>query len=180
MVRVRVKVKMKVIIYSGVLESIFSECDKFDTHETGGALLGTYQGSAMLGTLSIIVSGVIDAGPKARRTATSFFKDGEYQEKVFRQVERLHPEIEHLGNWHTHHVNGLQTLSVGDVETYHKNVNSENHNTDFWYALLVTKRLRMGRYGVKHFMLFRGDSAEYELLPGEIEVLDKDALVRRA
>lgn len=171
---------MKVLIYSGVLDSIFSECDKFDTDETGGALVGTYKGSAMLGNLSIVVFGVIDAGPKARRTATSFFKDGEYQERVFRQVEALHPDIEHLGNWHTHHVNGLSTLSNGDVATYHKNVNSDKHNTDFWYALLVTNRRSLGRYSMKHFILFRGDPAEYELRQGEVEVLDREALVRKA
>ena len=42
---------MKVTMPGGVLDCIFEECDKFDTHETGGALIGTYKGSAMLGAL---------------------------------------------------------------------------------------------------------------------------------
>lgn len=171
---------MKVTIYRGVLDSIFAECDKFDTHETGGALIGTYGSTSKGGTgqhLAITVSGVIDAGPRARRSAVSFFKDGDYQEKVFRQVEAIHPEIEHLGNWHTHHVNGLETLSNGDCETYNHVVNSPNHNTDFWYALLVTKKLKSG-YAVKHFIFYRNHYRGYELSPDVVKIQDRDALVR--
>lgn len=149
-------------IYSGVYEAITKECDRFNTHETGGALIGTYNYDSHTG-LVITVSGVIDAGPKAQRTSVSFFKDGEYQEKIFRQIERRHPNIEHLGNWHTHHVNGLETLSKGDCETYHKNVNSKNHNTDFWYALLVTRKTVAGMYLVKHYILYRNDPNEYQI-----------------
>jgi hypothetical protein len=32
-----------VTISRGVLESIFDECDQFDSHETGGRLIGTFQ-----------------------------------------------------------------------------------------------------------------------------------------
>ena len=42
--------------------------------------------------------------------------------------------IEHLGNWHTHHVNGYPNLSGGDVATYRRIVNHELHNLDFFYA----------------------------------------------
>lgn len=148
-------------IYSGVYDAIVEECDRFDTHETGGALIGTYRYDPDIG-LVITVSGVIDAGPKARRTAVSFFKDGEYQEKIFRQIERRPPDIEHLGNWHTHHVNGYPTLSPGDCTTYHKNVNSSNHNTDFWYALLITQKTVTG-YRARHYVLYRNDPREYEV-----------------
>jgi hypothetical protein len=130
--------------------------------ETGGALIGTYRGSPRTG-LFINCDGVIDAGPYARRTRTSFFKDGEYQERMFREIENERPEIEHLGNWHTHHVNGYPTLSPGDCATYHKNVNSLNHNTDFFYAFLVIEKLGFKRYKTKHFIVYRGNPSEYEI-----------------
>ena len=59
----------------------------------------------------IQAKGVIEPGPNARRTRTSFFQDGDHQTEVFRRIEAEDPSIEHLGNWHTHHVNGYPTLS---------------------------------------------------------------------
>src|ERR1700730_15426512 len=97
-----------VTVAQGVLESIFDECDKYDADETGGRLLGTYRrkGSGF----EVNCHGVIGPGPGARRSSTSFFQDGDYQEQVFRSIEAANPEVEHLGNWHTHHVNGFPTL----------------------------------------------------------------------
>ena len=106
----------------------------------------------------------------------SFFQDGAYQERVFRQIESSHPEIEHLGNWHTHHVNGLQTLSGGDIETYHRTVNHRNHNTPFFYALLVTAKHRtsdpLRRYSIKHYIFRRGDERIYEIPQRHVEIVD--------
>ena len=121
------------------------------------------------GSLHINVNGVIDAGPKARRSNSSFFQDGDYQTQIFRQLETAHPEIEHLGNWHTHHVNGYPTLSGGDINTYRRIVNHEKHNLDFFYALLVVarepKRQNLARYRIRHYILFRGDQNVYEIAP---------------
>jgi integrative and conjugative element protein (TIGR02256 family) len=171
--------RVMVTFHRGVIASIFRECDRFDTHETGGALIGTYRGTPKSG-ISITVKGVIGAGPNASRTATSFFKDGEYQERIFREIERKHPEIEHLGNWHTHHMNGYPTLSAGDRATYHRNVNSNKHNTDFFYAFLVTESVKPGsvdhHYRVKHFILYRGDEGEYELAASQMTTIDEPAL----
>jgi integrative and conjugative element protein (TIGR02256 family) len=170
----------KIIIHRGVLDAIFAECDKFDHAETGGALVGTYRYDT--GVNVITVSGIIEAGPKAQRTAVSFFKDGEYQERRFREIERQDPRIEHLGNWHTHHVNGLQTLSNGDVTTYQKHVNSPNHNTDFWYAFLVTEKIsgfHSRDYVYKNFMLYRGDPAVYVLPEHRLIIVDRPCLSLR-
>lgn len=166
--------RVSLVIHQGVIASIFAECNRFDSHETGGALIGTYQGSTA-SDFTITVAGVIDAGPQAQRTATSFFKDGDYQERVFRQIERKHPEIEHLGNWHTHHMNGYPTLSPGDRATYHKNVNSKNHNTDFFYAFLVTTKTGAS-YKTRHFILYRGDGNEYEISPTRITMVNRPIL----
>ena len=128
-------------------------------------------------TLVVRAAGVIDPGPNARRTSTSFFQDGDYQTEVFRRLEAKDPSIEHLGNWHTHHVNGYPTLSTGDLATYRRTVNHELHNTDFFYALLVTHRNEgrsgLERYAVRHYVFFRGDDAVHEVGSGNVRVTDE-------
>src|SRR5579859_236689 len=155
------------------LEAIFDECDRHDIDETGGRIIGMYKKKGRDYELDVL--GVIGPGPNARRTPTSFFQDGEYQERVFRAVEKDHPNLQHLGNWHTHHVNGLQTLSGGDRETYHATVNHHNHNTDFFYALLVTRKTphHRRRYETKHFLLFRGDDTIRELDESQVHILEQ-------
>lgn len=170
------KLAVSVAIPRAALEAIFDECDRYNADETGGRLLGTYRGKGSHYDLK--VSGVIGPGPKARRSCTSFFQDGEYQEQVFRAIEARHPDVEHLGNWHTHHVNGYPTLSGGDITTYRNIVNHRNHNTDFFYALLVVhKNAGSGpRYDVKHFFFRRGDDAVYDVADRDIEIVDAPLL----
>src|SRR5438876_4171098 len=132
--------KVRISMPKAALITVFDECDGFDQDETGGRVVGTFLENR--GKIDIHVTGIIEAGPQARRSAVSFFQDGEYQEQVFRKIEDHHPEIEHLGNWHTHHVNGLQDLSGGDIETYYRTVNHRNQHTPFFYALLVTAKHR--------------------------------------
>jgi hypothetical protein len=169
---------VRVTIYRAALESIFDECDRYNHDETGGRLLGTFHGARDKG-LSITVTGVIEPGPKARRSPVEFFQDGDYQENVFRTLEKQQPDIEHLGNWHTHHVNGYPTLSGGDRATYHRIVNHQNHNLDFFYALLVTARNDgdpANRYSVRHFILFRDDEKEYEIGSSNVIVVDRPVI----
>lgn len=167
--------RVKVIICRDALRTIFDECDKYDCDETGGRVVGTYQLGG--GLLTLEVTGVIEPGPKAKRTGTSFFQDGEYQSQVFRTIEYEHPMIEHLGNWHTHHVNGYPTLSEGDKATYTRVVNHRNHNTDFLYALLIVAKNSTSkgdaRYSVKHYILFRGQPDVFEIQPSRIRIVDK-------
>ena len=148
------------------LMSIFDDCDRYDDDETGGRIIGVFRNSPE-GALEIEVTGLIGAGPRARRSRSSFFQDGEYQAEEFQRIETAHPEIEHLGNWHTHHVNGFPTLSAGDIETYKRIVNHEAHNHHFFYALLVVSRSGSGRalsrYKIRHYLLYRGDDVVYEI-----------------
>ena len=158
-----------------VLESVFEECDRYDHDETGGRVVGYF--SVDRGTLIVQAAGVIEPGPNARRTSTSFFQDGDYQTEVFRRIEAKDPSVEHLGNWHTHHVNGYPTLSAGDVATYRRIVNHHLHNLDFFYALLVTKRNEgrsgLDRYAVRHYVLFRGEDDVHEVRPTEVRVTNR-------
>jgi hypothetical protein len=165
---------IRIVLPASALTVIFDECDGFDRDETGGRVIGTYTTHGA--KLTINVTGIIESGPQARRSAVSFFQDGEYQEGIFRRIESRHPEIEHLGNWHTHHVNGLSTLSGGDIETYHRIVNHHNHNTPFFYALLVTAKHNssdpLHRYTVKHFVFRRGDPDFVEIPRSHVEIVD--------
>ncbi len=170
------KPAVSISIARGALDSIFDECDRYDVDETGGRLIGTYR--QYNGHYNIDVKGVLAAGPKATRSPTSFFQDGEYQERLFRVIEAAHPEIEHLGSWHTHHVNGYPTLSGGDKTTYFKTVNHEKYNTDIFYALLVVSKNRGGnpRYTTKHFLFRRNDDAIYEIPAKDVRFVDTPAL----
>ena len=165
--------EVEISMPSKALEAVFDECDRHDIDETGGRIIGMYKKTGR--DYQIDVLGVIGPGPNARRTPTSFFQDGEYQERVFRDMERDYPNLEHLGNWHTHHVNGLQTLSGGDRETYRATVNHHNHNTDFFYALLVTRKnhSRHRRYETKHFLFFRSDDTIHEINESQILIVDR-------
>ena len=166
---------VRVEIAERALESVFEECDRYDSDETGGRMVGHFALEA--NTLVVRAHGVIEPGPNARRTRTSFFQDGKHQTEVFRRIEAQDPTIEHLGNWHTHHVNGHPSLSGGDIATYRRIVNHKLHNLDFFYALLVTARLEgqsgLGRYAVRHYVLFRGDSDVYEVDPRDVRITDE-------
>jgi len=170
------KSAFSIAIAKGALDSIFDDCDKFDVDETGGRLLGTYRQNG--NRLEIQVKGVLEAGPEAQRSPTYFLQDGEHQEKLFRVIEAAHPDIEHLGNWHTHHVNGYPTLSGGDHATYSRTVNHPKHNIDFFYALLVVSKSRRGdpRYAIKHFIFRRNDQTVYEVPASDVCIIDVPAL----
>jgi hypothetical protein len=171
--------RVDITIHQAALESIFDECDRYDDDETGGRLVGEYS-VGWRKKLAINVSGLIGPGPKAKRNATYLMQDGDYQERVFRELEAQHPKIEHLGNWHTHHMNGYPTLSSGDRKTYHRIVNHEKHNTDFFYALLVTTKNAGGtgleRYNIKHFVVFRDDPREHEVPSSHVQIVDRPLL----
>ena len=164
---------VRVVIPRNALEAVFDECDRYDADETGGRIIGSY--SERAGQLTISVSGIIEPGPSAKRSNTSFFQDGAFQERVFREIEREHPEIEHLGNWHTHHVNRFPHLSSGDIATYTRTVNHEKHNTSFFYALLVTEKEpahSRQRYRVRHYILRRGENKVFEIDGRHVDVTD--------
>ena len=88
---------------------------------------------------ALVVTDFLPSGPNAVRTAVELLPDGKYQESLFRRAETIDPEIEHLGTWHSHHCNGLQTLSEGDVAGYHRTVNRVAYRLDYFLASLVTR-----------------------------------------
>ena len=169
---------VQVEITRSALNSVFDECDRYDRNETGGRLVGHYTFES--NELLVQVCDVIEPGPNARRTSSSFFQDGDYQTRVFRELEQQDPTIEHLGNWHTHHVNGYPRLSQGDITTYQRIVNHELHNLDFFYALLVTKKrpgkFGLDRYTARHYLLFRGDREIHEVNPSNVRLIKETSI----
>jgi len=167
--------KVRITLYREVLEAIYDECDRYNVDETGGRIIGFYNRKG--NKIDIDACGFIGPGPNARRTASSFFQDGEYQEAAFRRIESRHSKVEHLGNWHTHHVNGLRTLSSGDIATYQRTVNHDKHNTDFFYALLVIAKNHnphdKERYKIKHFIFLRGADLVYEVPPSSVKIVNR-------
>lgn len=165
---------VRIIMPAAALTEVFDECDRFDHDETGGRVIGTFNDRG--GMLTLKISGIIEPGPGARRTAVELHQDGEHQERVFREIEDAHPEIEHLGNWHTHHMNGLSHLSGGDIVTYKRTVQHPNQHTPFFYAMLVVAKLQRGkpmqRYSIKHYILLRGDDRVFEIPADCVEIVD--------
>lgn len=124
-------------------------------------------------THTIVITDFLPGGPKAVRTAVEFMPDGEYQEELFRRLEEMDPAIEHLGSWHSHHCNGLQTLSRGDVEGYFRTVNKANYRLDYFLTSLV-KHIPINPEScdwIDHFLFVRGVD-EYYLATGHVRVID--------
>lgn len=122
---------------------------------------------------AIVITDFLPGGPKAVRTAVEFMPDGEYQEGLFRRVEEMDPAIEHLGSWHSHHCNGLQTLSRGDVEGYFRTVNKARYRPDYFLASLV-KHMPVNperRDWIEHFLFVRSVKEHY-LATGHVRVID--------
>ena len=165
---------IKLIVPRKAIMTVFDECDRHKAAETGGRIIGTYDSKR--GVLTITVNGIIEPGPNATRTASYLKQDGAYQERVFREVEEREPSVEHLGNWHTHHVNGLRHLSEGDIETYRRTVEHLKHNLEFFYALLVIEKKQrktgLQRYIFKNYVLRRGDPKVYEVPSSGLTVTD--------
>jgi integrative and conjugative element protein (TIGR02256 family) len=81
--------------------------------ETGGMLVG-YEGADRP---EIVVTDLIDAGPRARRDEYEFHPDGRWQR---RELARVYQEsgrvVTFLGDWHSH-PHGLPVPSETDLET---------------------------------------------------------------
>src|SRR5262249_55860395 len=48
---------------------------------------------------AIVILDFLPSGPNATRTSVELQPDGEYQERLFRQIEQIDPDIEHVGTW---------------------------------------------------------------------------------
>jgi hypothetical protein len=170
----KAELSVQVAFDSGVVDKILSELAKTPTVEEGGKYIGHILAPGdprqrQLGLddrqLSLVITDFLPSGPNAIRTAVELQPDGPYQEQLFRRVEMLDSDVEHLGTWHSHHCNGLQTLSQGDIEGYFRTVNKRAYRPDFFVASLV-KRIPRGTHDdgwIDHFLFCRGADAYYRI-----------------
>ena len=124
-------------------------------------------------TPALVVTDYLPSGPNAVRSAVELLPDGEYQERLFRQIEGLDSDIEHLGSWHSHHCNGLRTLSDGDIRGYFRTVNKTAYRLDWFLVSLVTRLPSdpSDANWIDHYVFVRGES-EYHLITNKVKVID--------
>ncbi len=87
--------------------------------EDGGRLLGFQEfeeGCDVPVRLRVVA--LLPPGPRARRSPTMLFQDGEWQDWVFSLLEGLAPDLLYLGSFHHHLSNGYDQFSAGDLEGY--------------------------------------------------------------
>jgi hypothetical protein len=158
------------------------ELSKCPNVEEGGKYVGYYLDATdprlraldlQNGIAALVVTDFLPSGPRAIRTAVELQPDGEYQEGLFRRLEQSDPAVEHLGTWHSHHCNGLSTLSGGDIAGYLRTVNRPEYRFDFFLASLVTRLPRdPGTKGwIDHFLFIRDDKKHYRITDA-IQLID--------
>lgn len=149
---------------------ILEELTKYPHSEDGGKYLGFVENNG--GLTRIMITDFLPGGPHAKRTPSEFLPDGIFQERLFRQAERLDHRVEHLGSWHSHHCNGLETFSDGDIGGYFKTVNKAAYRPDFFLASLVTRIPKSieEQDWLQHFLFARGDDQFYRV--DELRIVD--------
>ena len=176
--------------YDGDLEILFDrqvfkymvqELSRDPSVEEGGKYIGynLAAGDPFLNRLglgcvrAVLIVDFLPSGPNALRTSVELMPDGRYQEGLFRRVERLDPRIEHVGSWHSHHCNGLETLSSGDIRGYFKTVNKAAYNLDFFIASLVkhVPQRSNSAHWVDHFLFARGVT-EHHLVTDRVRIVE--------
>jgi hypothetical protein len=154
-----------------VLSYMCRELRKYPDCEDGGKYIGRIE--RYPSKTRLIIIDFLPGGPNARRTPVEFFPDGEFQEKLFREAERMDSSIEHLGSWHSHHCNGLQTLSGGDVKGYFKTIAKRNYRPNFFVASLVRRIPENPEEDgwVSHYLFVRNDGNYYDAT-GQVVIPD--------
>lgn len=114
---------------------------------------------------AIVIVDFLPSGPNAVRTAVELMPDGPYQETLFREIEQRDTAIEHVGTWHSHHCNGLRTLSNLDVKGYLRTVNKPAYRPDLLVASLVkdVPRTVEDAGWIDHFLFVRGETGHHKI-----------------
>ena len=138
--------------------------------EVGGKLLGRLRDEGARTVMQ--VESYIDAGPRSDASARHLHPDGPYQESVYRLIEIFAPGLVHVGSWHTHHPNGLATLSQGDIDGYRKTVNDPRYGLPHFLAMLATGIVdRTPR--LRYYLFTRGRAEFVELEPERVRLVPR-------
>lgn len=175
--------EIEVLFDQCVFSYMVDELRKFPDLEEGGKYIGYLfePGDPRLEkwgvnrrAQAIVITDFLPSGPNATRSAVELRPDGDFQEMLFRQAEQVDHAIEHVGTWHSHHCNGLEELSRGDVEGYFRTVNKDCYRLDYFVASLV-KYIPQDdptRFDwIDHFLFVRGQ-INYYLATSRVRVVD--------
>lgn len=179
-------VGLNVCIRADVLHRVVEEIIDNPSVEVGGKFVGFVEGplrrgdsgwKAALTTTTVHIEAYIDPGPGSDRSATHHHSDLDYQQAIFERLSRRFTGLQFVGLWHSHHPNGLGTLSGGDVNTGMSIVNSPHHEMDFLISSLATDR--RGLHAASHHAFVRGqegyrdvEARSVRTVPGRSEVAD--------
>lgn len=152
-----------------VFDYILYELERYPSSEEGGKYIGYIDVSGAVRSedraYRVVITDFLPGGPRATRTAVEFLPDGEFQERLFREAERKDKDIEHVGTWHSHHCNGLDRLSGGDIDGYFKTVNKPAYRPELFVASLVKHLPRNARdtNWIDHFLFVRDHDQFYKI-----------------
>ncbi len=97
----------------GLVHQMVVAAEQHGDVETGGMLIG-YEGTDRP---ELVVTALIDAGPRARRSEYEFHPDGRWQRRKLARVYKESGRVAtFLGDWHSH-PHGLPVPSETDIET---------------------------------------------------------------
>ncbi len=149
--------------------------------EVGGKLVGHFhhpRGPAAasddpvrwLRQLTVTIVDAIDAGPDAIRTPVYHLPNGPYQSAVLGAIRAVDADARLVGSWHSHHPNGLRTLSDGDLSGYRATL----ADTRFGWPALVTPLVLDdgGLATARWFVILNGVSEPLELSAEAIRIVD--------
>jgi integrative and conjugative element protein (TIGR02256 family) len=93
----RRRIAGEIWVPSWAMDTMIQEAERWEPHETGGALVG-YEIKG-----GFVITDLVDAGPEAVREASAFTPDADYQlceiGRLYAASGRLHT---YIGDWHTH------------------------------------------------------------------------------
>ena len=159
----------EIIFDRHIFDYILYELERYPSSEEGGKYIGYIEVASPSLTKDrdyrVVITDFLPGGPHAVRTAVEFLPDGEFQERLFREAEKKDKRIEHVGTWHSHHCNGLNRLSGGDIEGYFKTVNKAAYRPDVFVASLVKQLPKSARdvNWIDHFLFVRNHDRFYKI-----------------
>ena len=160
-----------------VFDYILYELERYPSSEEGGKYIGYLDAAGPNRSKDracrVVITDFLPGGPRATRTTVEFLPDGQFQEQLFREAERKDKDIEHVGTWHSHHCNGLDRLSGGDINGYFKTVNKPAYRPELFVASLVKRLPRNPRdtTWIDHFLFVRDHDRFYNIT-GHIAIAD--------
>jgi hypothetical protein len=176
-----------VALHRDVVQRAVDEICANPSIEVGGKFVGYVSGDlvpkardwrSQFRRVTVSILGYLDVGPRADRSAVHHLSDTDYQYALFQRLLEEFPDLEFVGIWHSHHPNGLRTLSVGDVATGRRTVNSPGHDLPFLLSSLAVDT--SGLLGGRHYAFVRDHRKHYELHRSAVRVVTGDNAVAEA